>query len=288
MRYPNVYLVGAPKCGTTSLHYYLGQHPLVFAPGFKEPHYHTVAKTGLPTWGVKNLEQYLTLYSEARPEQTLLDASAWNLYAPDSAKFISETCPDAYIIISLRHPVRRAYSHFMHMVQRGWEKYYLFEDAIAQEEQRIDAGAFWDVHYLSVGYYAKQVQRYLEHFPRKQIKILIFEEWTQKPEVVIQELFDFVGLQDLDSLQIQKAKNITQISYAQMLRIYLQRYKEIKQIVQSLLPQNSKQALMNWLQHKRAKSLPALDVDFEMNLMCCYLEDIKMLEGLLGYSIDAW
>ncbi len=288
MRYPNIYLVGAPKCGTTSLHYHLGQHPSIFAPKCKEPHYHTVIKTGWPSWDVRSQEQYFTLYKEAQCNQLLLDASAWNLYAESSAKFIYETSPNAYIIMSLRQPVQRAYSHFMHMVQRGWEKYYLFEEAIAQEEQRIEKGFFWDVHYLSAGYYASQVQRYLSIFPRQRIKILIFEEWIQNPEDTIQEIFRFLNIDKSLSVETKKVKNVTQISYAQSLRIWLKKYREIKFLINSVVPGYVKRNIMNELQQKKTGYLHALNPDLEMDLMNRYLDDIEILEKLLERSVESW
>jgi hypothetical protein len=289
MRYPNIYLVGAPKCGTTSLHFYLAQHPNIFAPDFKEPHYHTVSKTGWPTWGVKDLQQYFDLYKSARSDQMCLDASAWNLYVPESAKFIYDTCPNAYIIISLRHPVRRAYSHFMHMVQRQWEKYYVFEDAITHEAQRIENGEFWDVHYLSVGYYANQVKRYLEVFPKCQIKVLIFEEWIQNPELAVRDILNFLKIDSNISLfDVKESKNITQISYAQLLRIYLKKIKGLEKVISLFIPKLLKNEVIKWLQMKNSKSIPILNHKLEIILMNHYLKDIEELENLLDRKIDSW
>lgn len=288
MRYPDIYVVGAPKCGTTSLQYYLGQHPEIFAPEFKEPHYHTVAKKGLPTWGVQTQQQYFDIYRDARPNQMLLDASAWNLYIAEAAEFIKETSPDAYILISLRHPVDRAYSHFMHMVQRGWEKYYRFQEAIRYEPQRVAEGAFWDFHYLSVGFYASQVQRYLNLFSQEKIKIIFFEEWTRNIDTTMQDIYKFLGVNSASWQSTSVRKNVTELSYDQILRMRLQRVKPLKNALGLILPDTAKQKVMRLLKTRSGRTLPQINPEVHTLLCQTYKNDIERLETLLGYRVAVW
>jgi len=120
---PNFLIVGAPKCGTTSLYYYLKQHPDIFMPTMKEPRFFLSETMNFPHQGIddrrvdkmiiKNLDDYKKIYLEADQEKARGDASAGNLY------FYKKVIPgikaylgDPKIIISLRNPLDRAFSNY--------------------------------------------------------------------------------------------------------------------------------------------------------------------------------
>ena len=182
-RFPDFLIVGAQKCGTTSLFQYLDEHPQVYTSPEKEPHFYSYVGEKRPHWGMEEVDNYTSLFQEASPEQHCVEASTWYLYSTTAAEQIRQYAPDTKCIALLRQPVDRAYSSWSFRVQQGWETL-SFEEAIAEEEKRIEQGKPWDVHYLHAGLYFEQVRRFYSQLGRDQVRIFLFEDFRNDPEEV--------------------------------------------------------------------------------------------------------
>ena len=209
MRLPNLFIVGAGKCGTTSAHAYLRQSPEIFAPpGVKEPHYfgkdlknhphEFLMKTvhGLDNhhW-IDSLEEYARLYADA-PEGTpyLLDASASYLYSATAAEEIASVCPEARIVILLRDPVRRAWSEYQMNLAIGLE-WRSFRRAVMRERAAAERGRpFLLAKYTSAGRYYAQVERFLKQFPRQNVLVEIVDEPGRNMADVNQRIASFLSI----------------------------------------------------------------------------------------------
>src|SRR5262249_18546299 len=105
--------------------------------------------------------------------------------------------PSAKLIVLLRDPVARAYSHFRHMVQRGREKL-SFADALDQETARLAEGpsaiSYDRFSYLLRGHYKAQLENLFKHFPREQVLILKSEELFSKTQSIYDEVVSFLKL----------------------------------------------------------------------------------------------
>ena len=119
-RLPDFYVVGAPKCGTTSLHRYLRQHPGVFVPDVKEPNFFCSDFPSIQKY--KSLEDYSMLFEPAQENQLVGEASPWYLYSKTAIQNILDVQPDAKFIVMLRNPVDAVISYYRYM------RYYLVED----------------------------------------------------------------------------------------------------------------------------------------------------------------
>src|SRR5438093_1590857 len=110
IRLPTFFIVGAPRCGTTALYTYLRQHPDLFLPENKEPHFFgsDLYHPGF----VRNLDEYLSLFLEAGNKKRAGEASVWYLYSRNAAAEIMAFCPSARIIAMLRNPVDMMYSNY--------------------------------------------------------------------------------------------------------------------------------------------------------------------------------
>jgi len=125
MQLPNFIVGGALKAGTTSLNYYLKQHPDVYMSPFKEPRYFAYDPAG-PTNGdsglhfpVTTLEQYAELFAGATNEKAVGEVSPHYIISPIAPRRIHDTLPGVKLIFSLRHPVKRAYSVYWQAVRLG-------------------------------------------------------------------------------------------------------------------------------------------------------------------------
>lgn len=196
---PDILLLGGQKCGTSSLHHYLVQHPDVGAPRLKEVHYFDVNADRSELW-----------YRSHFPRRGLfphaVDSSPYYIYHPAVPRRAHRLLPDAKLIVLLREPVKRTYSHYHHAFRLGLETL-SFEDAIAQEEERLagtDAfllssrGARSDAHrhqsYVSRSVYAPQIARWYEHFDRSQFLFLTSEDLFTDPATTVERVHSWLGL----------------------------------------------------------------------------------------------
>ena len=200
MRNPDFFIVGAARSGTTSLWQYLNQHPSIFMPSdlaYKEPAYFA------ELYGINNIEQYLSLFTDALPEQYIGEASTAYLTAPESPRKIFTDIPDAKIIIMLRNPIERAYSLYCWMAKEGYEYICTFEEALKEEKKRRHTQDFkfnnpenyYNYLYFHSGLYCEQILRYIEVFPRNQIHIILFDAFFKDSLKVTKDVYRFLGVE---------------------------------------------------------------------------------------------
>ena len=113
-----IFIVGAPKAGTTSLHYYLNEHPEILMSSVKEPDFFLekeIDDIGLyyGTTRIETSDKYHNLFSDKKDEEIFGESSVSYLYYPEVPKRIKEYNTEAKIIIMLRNPVDRAFSHYL-------------------------------------------------------------------------------------------------------------------------------------------------------------------------------
>jgi hypothetical protein len=184
---PNAIIIGAMKAGTTHLYNLLSRHPDVSVSLRKEVSFFD-QRFGR---GLGYYRAWFPLRSRCR--SIVLEASPRYLMHPQCCERIALHLPRARLIALVRDPVKRAYSHFQHMVRRGSEKR-TFAEALADERRLLqsDAPSLADydnkysrlrVHsYLTRGMYADQLARYFACFPREQIVVLPSEQLFTAPD----------------------------------------------------------------------------------------------------------
>ena len=199
---PNFFIVGAPKCGTTSLHEYLQHHPDVYMPYYKEPHFFGSDLDGSRFRQFRGQPgKYLKLFRDVRGEQRIGESSPWYLVSQQAAQEIHSYDPDARIIIMLRNPVDMMYSMWSQFRYSGNEQIEVFEDALAAETQRRQgqrirraAHCITGLHYRHMTHFSDQVQRYYNEFGRDQVMVIIFDDFRADTARVYSEALAFLGL----------------------------------------------------------------------------------------------
>ena len=205
---PDAMIIGAMKSGTSSLHYYLTQHPQVIAPLRKEVHYFDLNFEREESW-------YRTNFGREGQDGVNIDSSPYYLFHPLVPQRAHALVPGTKLIVLLRDPVRRAYSHYWHERDKGREPL-SFEDAIAAEPDRIGreherlvrgeierSAAHQYFSYLARGRYAEQLGRWLQFYPREQLLILRFEDLVQDPLALTNEALAYLGLPVLGSAKLE-------------------------------------------------------------------------------------
>jgi len=180
-RHPNLFLVGAMKCGTTSLHNMLDAHPAIFmCQNPKEPAWFA------GTNSANDLAWYLGRFAGATDETYVGESSTDYTKAPrlgNVAEKIRAFAPEARILFIMRDPVARAISHYW------WEVEY-------SAEGRSFPGAMKASREIAdVGHYAMQIAPYIDSFGRARVHALTMEELTIAPSRTMRAIFDFLGLE---------------------------------------------------------------------------------------------
>lgn len=297
---PTVIIIGAAKCGTTSLYAHLDSHPRVYVPSHKEPSFFAFPTCPPSYTGpgdetingsvVCNRADYEKLFSSraARDALHTVDGSTLYLSISGSASRIRAAIPDAQIIAMLRNPVERAYSAYKHLVRDGLEDAPSFEDALEREESRIRQGwsPLW--HLRRSGMYAGQLEPYFECFPEDQIFVGIFEELVRNPPEFLAELCAFLRL-DFRNLSHQlPVRNPSGIPRSAMLHRWLNRSSPIRRQLKEFLP-TSAQAGLSYLKRLNLRDPAPMCYETRTKLLSSFQSEIQRVGQLIHRDLfEIW
>jgi hypothetical protein len=198
---PDFFIVGAAKCGTTSMHHYLNQHPEVFMPRNKEPHYFGKDLRIAPSWCVQSEEQYLRLFESATDQKRIGEASPWYIYSSTAAQEIKAFSPEARILIMLRHPVDLMNSIHLQFINTDDEDLLDFQQALAAEPERREGRSLppnanfpRSILYRQAARLSDQVSRYLDAFDRSRIQFFLLDDLKTNTAEVFRETCEFLDI----------------------------------------------------------------------------------------------
>lgn len=276
---PNFFIVGTPKSGTTSLFHYLQEHPEVFLPELKEPHFFScpeVKNTYYKTKIVDSKEEYLDLYQETESYKAVGDLSSSYLFNKETPKRIHQFNPYAKIIIVLRNPVERALSHYLMDVNLGYinvslSKVINNKDTFKQHYQE----------YIELGFYEQQIRAYTKQFPDSQIKVVLSDTLYANTAETLKDIYSFINVSTTFITDFETVHN----SYT------VPRFKALKSLVQSdglkkMIPSGLKSGLKSLIYKTNAEK-PKLEV--EKNLLReIYKKSIVETETLINQDLSSW
>lgn len=228
---PDFIIIGSPRCGTTSLYKYITAHPQVLAAANKEICFFSEHFS-------KGMAWYQAHFPPPIEAQKFLTGEATPTYLthPLAASRLRDCLPKIKLIVILRNPVDRAFSHYQMLVRRGTERR-SFERAIDAELQLL-AGAtetdlagrkkWQECHYIYKSLYACSLKQWLKLFPREQFLILQSEEFYANPAATLKQVFEFLEVPDF---QLSNYKQYNGANYQPadggvrgILREYFQQY----------------------------------------------------------------
>ena len=201
VRFPDLFIIGAPKSGTTSLYEYLKGHPDVFMSVLKEPSYFApdLAKEDSANFLVYGRDEalYLNLFAEAGDAKRLGEASTRYLYSKEAPALIKAASPDARIVAMLRNPVDMMHSLHAHKVAAATEDLD-FEEALAAEADRHAGKRIPPTSnpmlatYRDRARFGEQLPRWFEIFGRDRVHVIILEDMIRQPEDEFRRLLEFL------------------------------------------------------------------------------------------------
>ena len=298
--YPNLFIPGAAKSGTSTLHDLLNEHPEICMSSIKEPYY--LINTDFDA----NISTYNTKYAElfkAQPDAQFKgdSSTAYMLFPYFIDRVKTHIKHESKFIFVLRNPIDRIYSHYWYLKGLGSEDLSL-HDAIQKDKdiepnmsQRLSEGKF--KNYFQYGLYGKWLSKFYEEFNANQIKIIVFEDLKTNPLKIANDCFSFLGLNPLDTIT-ERESNKTEILrypkfYKTILRITNGKVKILKPL-NTLIPKRIKNKLKHSVPElivnhtKTNTSYPKLSDDDRLWIKALYLDDFNVLKKVTGQDFKQW
>jgi len=295
--WPNFFIIGAGKAGTTSLYYYLKQHPEVFMSRFKEPKFFALEGHALDFKGphderirrgtTTTLAEYLELFAAVKDEKAIGEASTVYLGDPRAPAAIARRLPEAKIVAILRHPAERAFSAYQHLLRDAYEPLPSFEAALAAEPQRAAEGWYVQYQYKGRGFYGRYLQRYFDLFPRANIRIYLYEDYLRRPAWLLADLFGFLGVDPTFRPDTSPRHNISGRPRSARLQRWLTRSHPFKEALKTWIPERWGHRVISWVQPFNVVR-GAMDPATRRRLIEEYRDDIALLQTLIGRDLSHW
>lgn len=298
---PNFFIVGSPKCGTTSLYEYLRHHPEIYLPHdgknywlAKEPYYFCQELIKRPGMAIANETEYRKLFEKAT-QSSIGDATSLNLFSQFAPQRIYDFCPQARIIIILREPVSLMRSWHGDCLRHGHEDVADFQKAVElscsrQLGQQLPRGSGYPdcLQYRDMATFSYQIERYQAVFPSSQIKILLLDDFSQQPEATFRDVLEFLKVDPTFKTQLVKHNEQIELTSGTMLVNYirnrLRRHQWLLKLRQ-YIPISAESAA-RWIP---GKTIPRqLNREFERLLHQQMQPEIDRLEKILNRNLAAW
>ena len=285
---PNFLIIGAMKSGTTTLYNSLNQHPQVYMSRLKEPSF--FAYDGTENFPITNLEDYQALFEGVTDQKAIGEASTAYLFSPTATANIKNCLPQVKLITILRDPSQRAYSLYLMRYRANQLASSTHEnnlvDSFAKFVKQGQGGV------LNQRYYGS-IKRYLKYFQREQIKICLYQDLKEKPNLLLENICQFLDLDTklLDNQTVQKY-NLGGIPKNQLI------YKSVESLHttfnQTLLPfmpeklLNPLKSIYTDMKTRNLAQAPPLPQEIRQQLINIYREDILHLQDFLQRDLSPW
>lgn len=297
-RWPNFFVVGAARSGTTALFHLLRQHPDIFLPHQKEPHYFALAgrpaafrgpgaNRGINRKAVADTEAYLRLFAGVRSERAVGEASVSYLYYRGVAERIRDLLGTVKILVVLRDPAERAFSNFQFLRSVAREPLDSFRDGLEAEDERRRDGWEHIWFYRGLGLYHRQLARFVRVFGRDHIHAMRYEALRSDPVGVVQEAFRFLGVDPSVRVAADFEVNVSGEPRSHGLASLLLRPSWLIRILRPVVPRPIRLPLETAVRKRLLRSASLPD-GIAAELRDSFRADLGRLEALLGWDLSTW
>lgn len=286
-RKPNLFIAGAAKAGTTSLYFYLSEHPDIFGSNYKEPRfytYHDFSRLQCSKEFINEIiyeeKSYFELYKNSVKEKYIVDGSVYIVFFKNALKRIKKACPNAKIIISIRNPIDRLYSHYKMQINMGVEtrnfKQFL-ENPISVE----------GINYIELGLYFIQIKSAFETFGEENVMVIKYEDFIRDTKKILGNIYDFLNI---DRIYPDNIKKIYLKSDGVPKNMFLNTiYQKLKPLRVWLMKNNDN--FGSYIAKKFKKTSftdKKISDDIRNELFVIFKDDIEKTEELTGFDLSDW
>lgn len=296
----NLFIPGAAKSGTSSLHDLLNLHPEISMSKNKEPHFWANKK--IKEYTLEETEHYLKIFNHKKTCQYYGESSTGYFYFPLFKENILsiEGFKPKFIFI-LRNPIDRTYSHYTYVKSLGSEDD-TFKDAVLKnhktDPQLEDLLPELIIkNYYQYSLYGKWIAKFYETFDENQIKIILFEDFKENQLKALNECFDFLNLSRLDKIPEIKSNETVKTKFPKIyrkLRALTLTKNKFRNVVKHFFPKkfrrkhNKKISELFLNLTKTQKRFPKLQPETRVWLYKLYEKDVEQLKKITGLSFTPW
>lgn len=292
MNRANFFILGAPKCGTTSMDVWLSEHPQIFM-ATKEPHYFN---TDHQNRTITTLNDYQQLFKNATKTQLAIgETSVRYLYSDTAVQNILAYNPDAKFIVMLRNPLNMAYSWHsqlcfsaMEDVQDFTRAWQLQDKRLASEQIPPKCREAKMLYYGKICCLGEQLQRLYTQVDSKRVHLIFFDDLTKNPQSAYQSILHFLGVagdnrQDFPILNAAKTRILPFLTFQYGGYQWLKRLK-------SKLGIQKKLGLLNYINrlNTKAQKRPSLPLQTQQDMHNYFKDDIALLSTITQRDLTHW
>ena len=295
---PNFLIVGAAKCGTSSLHNYLNQHPDIFMPSYnklgmkvKEPRFliKDLVKNRLPN-GVWSFEEYKSLFTDVKNAKLVGESTVLYLYYYEHAiKNIKHYLgKDVKIIIMLRNPIDRAYSAFS-FASRTHQENQSFKEALLNAKTRFDNDENLSpmILYKELGLYYNMVKAYIQNF--KDVHFIIYDDFIKQTDLEVKRVIDFLNVDQKIKINTNIIINAGGMKWdSKVMKNLLVGEGYVKTLFRIFLSKKTRIFIKEKLTSIFTSKSEKMDISIKQDLFDYYKRDIQLLEGLINKDLSKW
>lgn len=297
---PTFLLIGAPRSGSTSMAAYLQQHPSVYMSRIKEPSYFLFDDGEFEMGGpfdamrrremVSNWERYQNLFQNSDPNTTAVgEASVRYLYSSQACAAIHRRLPGVKLLVGLRNPVERAFSHYQMLRGSGVEPCATFAEALADGSRREAESWFIGCH-RALGFYSAPLQRYIDTFGRESLFIYLYDDLVSAPQQLLHDLFTFLEIDPSFEPDLTVRHNMGADIRNPLLRGLWKHSRGLRSRLLPVIPNRLRGRLVGYIASRpgRKTDNPQMSATLRTNLLNAYRDEISTLEKLIDRDLSAW
>lgn len=287
--FPNFFLIGAPKSGTTALSEYLRRHPDILFSNPKEPHFFS---TDFSNQRLRTMDEYLGCFSHHRNESAIGEGSALYLYSRHAVRNILKHAPDARFIVLLRNPVTAVQSFHWQLLYSHEENITDFRKAWAAQHDRanglrIPRGTMIKeaLQYGEVFKYGTQLERLFHDVEKSRVKIIPYDDFRTDPGKIYLEVLDFLGVEQIDIEDYEVVNKSKKMRFP-----ILEKPMETVDRLLKNAGMKTNLGLKSRIKRLNTRYAPSpnLDADTKMELRNYFRDEIKKTAGLIDRNLDGW
>jgi hypothetical protein len=293
-RFPNLFMVGAPKCGTSSMVYWLGQHPDIFTPVWKEPGYFGADLTTRTERQSK--ASYLELFANWNSERYGLDATTLYLSSRSAALEIRDCSPAAVILVMVRNPIDAVYSMYLQNRFNGVEPLPSFERSLGAEADRAKQGSpparghLERLLYSKLYSYTDNISHYQWVFGTERVRVIVFDDIVKDPRATLDDTFQFLGVDASVTLSLNAQNTAKRAIFPWLSHFASGPPRWMGQFAQSFLSREARfrirKAVLRF--NARAAESPPMQPETRKLLIERFSPEIARLSNLLGRDLSHW
>lgn len=295
MRRPNFFLIGGPKCGTTSVYHYLRRHPHVFMSDPKEPHY---LASDLGNYRrIVDGREYASLFAASSDKhQVVGEATVWYFLSQTAVRKIEADYPHSKIAVILRNPLDMLPSLHQQFVYNRFENLVDFGAAWNRRHERSLGRQIpplcpvdWFLQYEMIGRIGDHLRRLVNSISTCRLKVLFFDDLCKTPDLFVDELLRFLDLDPLkgNSVPLHNARReVCWQVLADLQAASLQMSPRLLQLGRRLRLDRVHRIVKRW--NTRPSHRAHLPEDLRREMADVFADDLRIVEEITGRSLTHW